>query len=148
MSDQDKRILVEISAGELVDKITILQIKVRRLKDPSRLARVKAELTGLLDVRRQWLPSLRRLRNLAERLATVNRELWQLEDAIRRCESRQDFGPGFVKLARGIYRANDRRSEIKAAISELSRSRLAEVKVYARAASRRASASAVGGNGH
>jgi len=122
-------ILVPISVGELMDKITILEIKSERLKNPSQLENVTHELTalravGLGDVDRVMLDKL------SAELKRVNAKLWDVEDAIRECEARSDFGPSFIELARAVYRLNDERSRLKKAINLASGSRLIEEKSY------------------
>ncbi len=123
-------ILVPVSAGELIDKITILQIKAERFDDPEQLAHVRRELSMLEAVRERSLVWSAELRERARQLKLANEELWQIEDAIRRCECRQEFGAEFVALARSVYRTNDRRSTIKREINALAGSSLVEEKRY------------------
>ncbi len=130
-SSGSANILVEIPAGELIDKITILEIKTRFITDPGKVQHVREELDHLSFVRDRTLPRSDRLDELTNRLREVNASLWQIEDDIRACERKQDFGPGFVKLARAVYHRNDERSAIKRAINDLTGSRLVEEKSYA-----------------
>jgi hypothetical protein len=123
-------VLIEVSAGELLDKISILRIKSQRLSDPVKLAHVRTELAELEAVQRQELGTLPGLAELEARLREVNERLWQIEDDVRLCERGQDFGPGFVELARSVYRENDQRSALKRAINQLFGSRLIEEKSY------------------
>jgi dsDNA-specific endonuclease/ATPase MutS2 len=123
-------ISIPVSAGELIDKIMILEIKAERFSDAEKLRRVRHELDMLRTVRDAALPPSPALDDLTEGLRVVNRELWRIEDAIRLCEQRQDFGPKFVELARSVYRNNDRRSELKRRISELAGSSIVEEKAY------------------
>ncbi len=111
-----KPIRIEISPGELIDRITILELKVEHLADASRRKRVDTELAGLVALRADTIADSPALRDLSAALAGVNRELWEVEDELRLCERRQDFGERFVSLARSVYRLNDRRSELKASI--------------------------------
>jgi hypothetical protein len=124
-------LLIEVPAGELIDKITILEIKGQRIADPEKLRHVRAELAALTAVRDGALPPAPELADLTARLKAVNEALWQVEDEIRDCERRQDFGPRFVELARSVYRNNDRRAALKRAVNELLGSRLVEEKSYA-----------------
>jgi tetratricopeptide (TPR) repeat protein len=123
-------LLVEVSAGELLDKITILQIKKDRLKKPEQLRSVQAELAVLTAA---WERAVRRtaeLEQLTAELRAVNEALWEVEDALRDCERAQDFGEHFVELARRVYRTNDRRSALKRQVNDLLGSRLREEKSY------------------
>ncbi|HEX8199580.1 MAG TPA: tetratricopeptide repeat protein [Isosphaeraceae bacterium] len=124
-------IRVEISPGELLDKISILQIKAQRFDDPGQLAHVRAELASLEAARDAALgrqpPALP---GLAAELKAVNDLLWLVEDEIRLCERNADFGPHFIELARAVYHQNDRRAAIKRQINELLRSELIEEKAY------------------
>jgi hypothetical protein len=121
---------VPISPGELLDKISILEIKIERIADRAKQENVGHELAILSEVR-QALPQTAELAPLTADLKSVNARLWDVEDAIRDCERRQDFGPDFVELARSVYRQNDRRSSLKRQINELFGSRLIEEKAYA-----------------
>lgn len=123
--------LIPVSVGELMDKIAILEIKAQQIEDPSRQANVRAELEALEAVRSRLGLHSSRLDSLRARLAEINEALWEIEDAIRACERRADFGPAFVELARRVYRVNDERAVLKRAINELSGSTLIEEKSYA-----------------
>ena len=119
---------VPISAGELLDKITILRIKERRIADPVKLANVRNELRALEQV---WRAAVSQPEHDAEaQLTHVNETLWNIEDHIRDEERRKDFGPRFVELARQVYLNNDRRAEIKRAINLRLGSVLIEEKSY------------------
>ncbi len=122
---------VEIAPGELIDKISILEIKAGRLTDPARLRNVRTELEALRAARARAMPPLPRLAALTAELRGVNEALWRIEDDIRLCERAGDFGPQFVELARSVYRTNDRRAELKRRINELLGSDLVEEKAYA-----------------
>ena len=122
-------ILVPISVGELMDKITILEIKSERLKNPSQLENVTHELTALRAVRLGDVDRVM-LDKLSAELKRVNAKLWDVEDAIRECDARGDFGQSFIELARAVYRLNDERSRLKKAINLASGSRLIEEKSY------------------
>ncbi|MGA2880614.1 MAG: DUF6165 family protein [Bryobacteraceae bacterium] len=122
---------VPIATAELIDKITILEIKVARISDAAKTANVRAELNLLCQRRDAVLSSDPVLDLLAARLKAVNERLWDLEDEIRECERRQDFGAAFVTVARSIYRANDERAAVKREINVATGSKLIEEKSYA-----------------
>ena len=123
-------IRIEISAGELLDKIAILQIKAERMSDPRKLSNVRTELDTLTDTRNTAIPTTSELEEPTRQLKSVNEALWEIEDRIRLCERDGDFGPKFVELARSVYRKNDERAAIKRQINELLGSRLTEEKEY------------------
>ncbi len=123
-------VTVDISPGELLDKITILEIKSARMTDALKLENVRYELTLL---RKTWEISVdtpASLEDFESELKSVNEQLWEIEDAIRVCEANQDFGPKFVKLARSVYTTNDRRAEIKRQINTMLGSAIVEEKSY------------------
>lgn len=123
-------IFVEIAPGELIDKITILQIKSERIDDAAKRANVGIELETLAAARDTAVASSANLDRLTGELKGINEELWEIEDDIRLCEGAGDFGPKFIDLARGVYRTNDRRAAVKRQINELLGSRLVEEKSY------------------
>jgi hypothetical protein len=108
-------IQVGLSAGELIDRITILELKVDQLAEPARSA-VERDLRLAVAARDRSLPRLPRLQELTAALRGVNMALWDLEDRVRTCEREQAFGPEFVTLAREIYKNNDRRAALRRAI--------------------------------
>jgi hypothetical protein len=123
--------MVATSFGELLDKITILEIKAAMITAPEKLAHVHRELDLLGGV----LATLGVARDgpfapLVAALAQVNRQLWDIEDEIRDCERRQDFGPRFVALARAVYLTNDERARLKRELNAAFGSDLVEVKSY------------------
>lgn len=122
-------ILVPISVGELMDKITILEIKSERIKNPSQLENILRELEALRAVRMRDIER-DMLDKLSAELKRVNAKLWDVEDAIRDCEARSDFGEPFIELARKVYQLNDERSRLKKAINLASGSRIIEEKSY------------------
>jgi len=128
MSSPDD-ILVPISVGELMDKITILEIKSERIKNSSQLANIAHELDALRAVRLGKIDRVM-LDRLRSELKRVNAELWDVEDSIRECDARGDFGDEFIGYARAVYRLNDERSRLKKAINLASGSRLIEEKSY------------------
>ena len=123
-------ILAPISAGELLDKITILRVKAERIGDDAKRANVVKELRLLEALAVEALPRSPALEALTAELTEVNAALWDIEDAKRDCERRQDFGAEFVRLARAVYLENDRRAAIKRAINEETGSDLVEEKSY------------------
>ena len=123
-------ILVEVSAGELIDKITILEIKADRIADPQKLENVRRELAVLCRARDAAIGASPELESLIGELKAVNEALWQVEDEIRECERNRDFGPSFIGLARRVYQSNDRRAALKRQINQLLGSRLIEEKAY------------------
>jgi hypothetical protein len=124
-------ITVEVAAGELLDKITILEIKEAKFTDATKLANVRAELATLRAARDANLPATPEIERAVDGLREVNRHLWEIEDEIRAHERQQDFGARFVELARAVYKTNDRRAALKREINDLTGSRLKEEKSYA-----------------
>jgi hypothetical protein len=122
-------ILIPVSAGELIDKITILRVKAARI-DASKLANVKKELSLLEAVAAKDLAVVPGLDALSAELEVVNAILWDVEEGKRDCERRGDFGPAFVALARQVYKDNDRRAAIKRRINDAAGSELVEEKSY------------------
>lgn len=123
-------VLIEVSVGELMDKITILEIKSERILDADKQQHVCRELTMLCAVRDRTVPMVPELERCVAELRATNETLWSIEDEIRDCERRQEFGADFVELARSVYRQNDRRSALKRTINQLVGSRLVEEKSY------------------
>ena len=106
-------ILAPISAGELIDKITILRVKAQRIGDPAKEANVRKEMALLEATALSHIPPSAEMERLTAELMTVNAALWDVEDGKRDCERRQDFGPEFIRLARAVYFENDERARIK-----------------------------------
>lgn len=123
-------VTIEVSPGELIDKITILEIKAERIADAAKLGNVLAELEVLRSARAASVAGDPRLDRLAGALRQVNEALWEVEDALRDCERAGEFGPRFVGLARSVYLTNDRRAALKREINALLGSRLVEEKSY------------------
>ena len=122
---------VEVSPGELIDKITILEIKAERISDPDKLTNVHRELRSLSATRKEALDTSPELDEFTAELRRINEQLWEIEDDIRDCERNGDFGERFIELARAVYRTNDRRAAAKRKINELLGSELVEEKDYA-----------------
>ena len=123
-------LLAPVSWGELIDKITILEIKAARIAEPAKLANVKRELAALAKTRDAQGQAPAALADLAQKLRQVNETLWRIEDQIRECEAKRDFGAAFVELARSVYRTNDKRARLKRRVNELMGSELVEEKSY------------------
>ena len=121
---------IEIAPGELIDKITILEIKLARITAPAQRENVAREY-ALLSLALEVVPPSPELARLQGALKTVNETLWGIEDDIREHERRQDFGAEFINLARAVYRTNDERARVKRAINDLLNSNLIEEKAYA-----------------
>lgn len=126
-----KDILVPTSPGELIDKMTILQIKSERMSDADKLQNVRYEADALAVIAAAGLPDNPALPGLRQDLYQINAALWQIEDDIRDCEAASDFGDTFVALARAVYRTNDKRAAIKKQINTVLGSALVEEKSYA-----------------
>lgn len=123
-------VLIEVGAGELIDKITILRIKSERMSDPAKLANVEHELKVLTKARAENLPVSPEIDHLEEELKEINARLWVIEDDIRACEAEKDFGQKFIELARSVYIQNDRRAAVKKSINGLCGSSIVEEKSY------------------
>lgn len=123
-------IQVEVSPGELFDKITILEIKLERISDKGKLINLKKEYEILTKVRKEKIHSSDQLERLVAELKSMNERLWTVEDEIRDCERQKDFGKEFIAFARTIYKTNDRRASIKREINELLNSNIFEEKSY------------------
>ena len=124
-------VLVPVSWGEIIDKITILEIKAERLADAAKLANVNKELAELVAVREREFPAHAGLAALSAELKAINEALWVIEDDIRDCERAKDFGPKFIELARAVYITNDQRAASKRKVNDLLGSALVEEKSYA-----------------
>lgn len=128
-------LMAPISPGELLDKLTILEIKKERIVDPDKRVNVIRELEVLSALWAKASPASEHaaalgLEAMRAELKTINQSLWTIEDDIRACESRQDFGPQFIELARAVYQTNDRRAAIKKQINQALGSDLVEEKSY------------------
>jgi hypothetical protein len=119
--------VIPVSWGELLDKIAILEIKIERLRSPEAVANAGRELALLREAACALPPESAPLRSA---LLAVNLRLWRIEDEIRAKEAAGDFGPGFIALARAVYRENDERGRIKQALNRMLRSELVEEKQY------------------
>jgi hypothetical protein len=121
-------ILAEISMGELIDKITILEIKKEKITDSEKLKDIKKELLSLNNTFKKSIPDYSKVKSLIEKLKIVNLKLWDIENGKRLAEKNNDFGEKFVKLARSVYKINDERSKIKLEINNILGSNIKEIK--------------------
>ena len=124
------KILVEVSAGELLDKISILEIKKEKIKDPEKLQFIDEEYNVLKNQLDNNINSDKKLDDLFESLKQINSKLWVIEDEKRMCEKNSDFGEQFVKLSRDIHFLNDDRAKIKLEINTHTGSKIKEIKQY------------------
>ena len=127
MSDQ---INVPISPGELVDKITILEIKKEFIKNDNKLKNINHEYDLLMQIYTTQISETDGISELKNKLKEINLELWKIEDDIRDCEREKSFSDTFIELARSVYFTNDRRSKVKMEINLLLNSNLVEEKSY------------------
>ena len=125
-----KKILSEISAGELLDKISILEIKLEKVKDNNSQEEIKKEYKILKVIQNSSIELTGQIKDLFQSLKNVNIEMWNLENKVRICEKNKDFGKNFVELARGVYFNNDKRARIKSEINEILESNIREIKQY------------------
>ncbi len=121
---------IPVSLGELLDKISILEIKSKKILQESKLKNIKNELTGLRKVLQEMNINLSETNNLYEKLYKINLSLWEIEDSIRVLEKKGDFGKHFIDLARSVYKTNDKRFEVKNEINKLYNSEYVEEKSY------------------
>ena len=124
------RIIVEVSIGELFDKISILEIKQEKIKDPEKLKFIKNEYSILKDQLKKNVEADNKLNNLYQSLKKINAKLWIIEDDKRQCEKDKDFGEKFVKLSRDVHFLNDDRAKIKLEINNHTGSAIKEIKEY------------------
>ena len=125
-----KKIYSELSAGELFDKISILEIKKNKIKDKGKRNIVLKELSSLQETASENIKKSKSITKLYKKLKFINLKLWKIEDDIRDCERKKNFGNKFIKLARAVYFTNDERSRIKNKINSLTKSNISEVKSY------------------
>mgnify|MGYP004392887457 CR=1 FL=1 len=131
MRKKSKKILTEISAGELLDKISILEIKLDKIKDKENLYEIDKEYKSLNETKKSHLEITPDIQNLIDQLKNVNIKLWSIEDEKRICEKNKDFSDKFIELSRNVYKNNDKRAKIKSEINKLLGSNIREVKKYA-----------------
>jgi len=124
------KILVEVSVGELLDKISILEIKKEKIKDDAKLNFINDEYNLLKDQMTKNVKSDEKLEKLFDSLKEINSKLWVIEDDKRMCEKNSDFGEKFINLSRDVHFLNDKRAEIKLEINNVTGSKIKEIKEY------------------
>ena len=124
------KILTEISAGELLDKLSILEIKLNKIKNPALLQEIKKDYNIINEAKNKNINSSNEINILYTDLKKINEQLWEIEDKIRLCEKNSDFKDKFIQLARDVYLKNDKRSKIKLEINKILGSNIQEVKQY------------------
>jgi hypothetical protein len=130
MNNKLDKILAEISAGELVDKISILEIKKTKIIDNNKLKDIEKELLSLNVTFKKFIPDLSKIKPLINSLKSINLKLWDIENGKRLAEKNNDFGEKFIELARNVYKTNDERAKIKLEINNILGSNIKEVKSH------------------
>ena len=130
MTHKFKKILSEISPGELLDKISILEIKIEKVKDKNSLEEIKKEYKILKEIQTSSIEITGKIKDLFQSVKNVNVKLWNTEDKLRICEKNKDFDKNFIELARSVYFANDERAELKSKINKILKSNIREIKQY------------------
>jgi hypothetical protein len=130
MSNKLDKILAEISAGELIDKITILEIKKIKISDVNKLKDIEKELLSLNETFKKFIPNSSTIHSLMSNLKSVNLKLWDIENGKRLAEKKNDFGEKFIELARNVYKGNDQRAKIKLEINNFLGSNIKEIKSH------------------
>ena len=130
MNTKLDKILAEISAGELVDKITILEIKKNKISDKNKLKEIDKELNSLNNTMDKFILEKSKILTFKDQLKEINLKLWDIEDGKRTAEKNNDFGKIFIELARNVYKFNDERAKIKLKINEILGSNIKEVKSH------------------
>ena len=130
MTNRSKKILSEISAGELLDKISILEIKLEKIEDKNNREEIKKEYKILKEIQNSSIKFDDKIKELFNSIKVINIKLWNVEDDLRVCEKNKDFGKNFIELAREVYFNNDKRSKIKSEINKILGSNIREVKQY------------------
>ena len=130
MTHKFKKILSEISPGELLDKISILEIKIEKVKDKNSLEEIKKEYKILKEIQTSSIDITGKIKDLFQSVKNVNIKFWNIEDKLRICEKNKNFDKNFIELARGVYFANDERAKLKNEINEILKSDIREIKQY------------------
>ena len=130
MTHKSKKILSEISPGELLDKISILEIKLEKIKDKNSQEVIKKEYKTLKEIQTDSIKMMDKIKNLFQSVKNVNIKLWDVEDKLRIYEKNRDFGKNFIELAREVYFKNDERAKLKNEINEILKSDIREIKQY------------------
>jgi len=130
MINKSKKILSELSVGELLDKISILEIKLTKIKNPDSQKEIKKEYKLLKKTKSLNIKETKKINQLFKEVKKINLKLWIIEDKIRICEKNKNFGKKFISLARAVYSTNDKRSKIKLEINQVAGSNIKEIKQY------------------
>jgi len=130
MNTKLDKILAEISAGELIDKITILEIKKNKISDENKLKEIDKELNSLNHTMNKSILEKSKILTFKDQLKEINQKLWEIEDSKRMAEKNNDFGKEFIELARNVYKLNDERARIKLKINEILGSNIKEIKSH------------------
>ena len=130
MNTKLNKILAEISAGELIDKITILEIKKAKIVDKDKLLEIEKELFSLNETMKNFIPDNSKISKFKDSLKEINLKLWDIEDGKREAEKNKKFDNKFIELARNVYKLNDERAKIKLKINQFLGSNIKEVKSY------------------
>ena len=130
MNNKLDRILAEISAGELIDKITILEIKKTKINDGDKLKDIEKELSSLNDTLKNSIFDKSKIKESINKLKSINLKLWDIENGKRLAEKNNNFGTKFIELSRSVYKNNDERAKIKLEINNILGSNIKEVKSY------------------
>jgi len=130
MTNKSTKVLSEISPGELLDKISILEIKLEKIKDKNSQEKIKIEYKILKKIQNSSIEMSDKIKDLYRSVSDVNIKLWDIEDKLRICEQNKDFGKNFIELARGVYFNNDKRAKLKNEINEILKSNIREIKQY------------------
>jgi adenine C2-methylase RlmN of 23S rRNA A2503 and tRNA A37 len=130
MTNKSTKVLSEISPGELLDKISILEIKLEKIKDKNSQEKIKIEYKILKKIQNSSIEMSDKIKDLYRSVSDVNIKLWDIEDKLRIYEQNKDFGKNFIELARGVYFNNDKRAKLKNEINEILKSDIREIKQY------------------
>ena len=130
MNTKLDKILAEISAGELIDKITILEIKKAKIVNKDKLIEIEKELFSLNETMKKFIHDHAKISKFKDNLKQINLKLWDIEDAKRSAEKNNEFGKEFIELARNVYKFNDERAKIKLRINEILGSNIKEIKSH------------------
>ena len=130
MTNKSTKVLSEISPGELLDKISILEIKLEKIKDKNSQEKIKIEYKILKKIQNSSIKMSDKIKDLYRSVSDVNIKLWDIEDKLRIYEQNKDFGKNFIELARGVYFNNDKRAKLKNEINQILKSNIREIKQY------------------
>lgn len=130
MTIKSKKILSEISVGELLDKMSILEIKLEKIKNEESRKKIDQEYQMLKELQKSKIEMTNEIETLFKNIKKVNSNLWNIEDKIKICEKNKDFSQDFIELARSVYFNNDKRSKIKSEMNKISGSNIKEIKQY------------------